>query len=109
MSTGDKIDDVKDWLYKDLEGVFDTFPKYHMTALLGDFSGKVGREDIFRRRIGNEMLPEIRNGNGVRAVNFITSKNITVNSAMFVHCNITWTPPDGKNTTRLTIFSYTGD
>jgi hypothetical protein len=46
--TEDKTDDVKDRFYEELERVFDTFPKYHMKILLGDFNAKVGRED--RRR-----------------------------------------------------------
>jgi hypothetical protein len=41
--TEDKIDDVKDSFYEDLERIFDKFPKYHMKILLGDFNAKVGR------------------------------------------------------------------
>jgi hypothetical protein len=37
-----------------------------MKILLGDFSAKVGREDIFKPTIGNESLREISNDNGVR-------------------------------------------
>jgi hypothetical protein len=79
--------------------VFDKFQKYHMKILLGDFNAKVGREDIFKPTIGNESLHEINNDNGVRLVNFATSKNLTVQSMMFPHCDIhkyTWTSPDGK-------------
>jgi hypothetical protein len=65
---------VKDSFYDKLERVFDEFPKYHMKILLGDFSTKVGREDIFKPKIGNESLHEISNENGVRLVNFATSK-----------------------------------
>jgi hypothetical protein len=32
----DKIDDVKDSFYEELEHMFDKFPKYHMKMLLGD-------------------------------------------------------------------------
>jgi hypothetical protein len=70
-----------------------------MKILLGDFSAKVGREDIFKPTIGNESLHEISNDNRVRLVNFATSKNIGVTSMMFQHRNIhkyTWTSPDGK-------------
>jgi endonuclease/exonuclease/phosphatase family metal-dependent hydrolase len=66
--------------------------------LLGDFNAKVGREDIFKP-IGNEILHEISNDNGVAVVNFATSKNLIVKSTMFPHCNIhkyTWTSPDGN-------------
>jgi hypothetical protein len=56
--------------------VFDKFPKYHMKILLRDFNSKVGREDIFKPTIGIESLDEISNDNGVRLVNFATSKNL---------------------------------
>jgi hypothetical protein len=45
-----------------------------MKILLGDFNAKVGMEDIFKPTIGNESLHEISNDNGVRVVNFVTSK-----------------------------------
>jgi hypothetical protein len=76
--TEDKIDDVKGSLYEELERVFEKFPKYHTKILLGDFNAKVGREDIFKPTIGNESLHEINNDNGVRVVNFATTKNMTV-------------------------------
>jgi hypothetical protein len=57
---------VKDSFYEELEPVFDQFPKYHMTILLGDFNAKLGREDIFKPTIGNESLRKISNDNGVR-------------------------------------------
>jgi hypothetical protein len=78
--TEDKTDDVKDSFYEELERVFDNFPKYHMKILLGDFNAKVGREDIFKLTIGNESLHEISNDNGLRIVNFATSKNLRVKS-----------------------------
>jgi hypothetical protein len=46
-----------------------------------------------------ESLHEDSNDNGVRVVNFATSKNLLVKSTMFPHRNIhkyTWTSPDGK-------------
>jgi hypothetical protein len=73
----DKIDDVKDSFYKELERVFDKFPKYHMKILLGDFIAKVGSENIFKPTIGNESLHEISNDDGVRLVNFATSENLS--------------------------------
>jgi hypothetical protein len=71
----DTSDDVKDSLYEELGRVFDQFPRYDMKILLGDFNAKVGREDIFKQTIGNESWHEISNDNGVRVVNFATSKN----------------------------------
>jgi hypothetical protein len=70
-----------------------------MNILLGDFNAKVSWEDIFKPTIGNESLHEINNNNGVRIINFPTSKNLIVESTMFPHCNIhkfTCKSPDGK-------------
>jgi hypothetical protein len=70
-----------------------------MKILLGDFNAKVGRENIFKPTIGQESLHQHSNVNGVRLVNFATSKNLVVNSTMFPHRNIhkyTWSSPDGK-------------
>ena len=95
----EKSEELKDSFYEELEEVFDHFPKYHMTILLGDFNAKVGREDIFKPIIGQESLHQDSNDNGVRMVNSATSKNLVVKSTMFPHRNIhkyTWTSPDGK-------------
>jgi hypothetical protein len=97
--TEEKGDDSKDSFCKKLEGGFDHFPKYHMKIVLGDFNVKMGREDTFKPTIGNESLCQDSNDKGVRAVNFVTSKNLVVKSTMFLHRNIhkyTRTSPDGK-------------
>jgi hypothetical protein len=60
-------------LYEELEQVFDGFPKYHTKVLQEDLNAKLGREDIFKRTIGNESLHQDNNDNGVRAVNVATS------------------------------------
>jgi hypothetical protein len=102
--TEDKTYDVKDSFDKEQARVFDKFPKYHMSILLGDFIAKVGREDIFKPTIGNESLHEINNDNGVRLVNFVTSKHLRVKSTMFPHRSIheyTWTSPDGKTNNQI--------
>jgi exonuclease III len=90
----DESDDTKDSFLEELEHVFVHFPKYHMKVLLGDLNAKVVREDIFKPTIGNESLHEISNYNGVRAVNFATSKYLIVMSTMYPCHNIhkyTWT------------------
>jgi hypothetical protein len=48
-----------------------------MKILLRDFNAKVRREGIFKLIIGNESLHEASNDNGVRVVNFATSKNLS--------------------------------
>jgi hypothetical protein len=71
----DKSDDTRDSFYEELEQVFDHFPKY-MKILFGDFTSKVGRENIFTPKIGYDSLQQASNYNGVRIVNFATSKNL---------------------------------
>ena len=104
IPSGEKSDESKDSFYEELEQVFDHLPKYHMKILLGDFNAKVGRENIFRPTIGKESLHQDSNDNGVRLVNFATSKNLVVKSTMFPHRNIykyTWTSPDGKTNNQI--------
>jgi hypothetical protein len=89
---------LKDSFCEAQEHVFNKFPKYYMYIQLGDFNAKIG-EDIFKPTSGNDSVHEIRNNNGVRLVNFPTSKNLTVRSTMFSHFNIqkfTLISHDGK-------------
>ena len=56
---------------------------------------------FFKPIIGQESLHQDSNDNGVRLVNFTTSKNL-VKSTIFPHRNIhkyTWTSPDGNGKT----------
>jgi hypothetical protein len=58
-------------IHEELERVLDKFPKYHKKILLRYFNAKLGREEIFKPRTGNEILYEISN------VNFATPKNLS--------------------------------
>jgi hypothetical protein len=80
---GDKIDDMKDSFYVELELVLNKDPKYHIKILLWCFSDKVGRKDIFKPTVGNEGLHEISIDNRVRVASFAISKNLTVKRTMF--------------------------
>jgi hypothetical protein len=51
VPTEDKINDVGNSFYEELERISDKFPKYHTEMLLGDFNAMVGREDIFKRTL----------------------------------------------------------
>jgi len=75
-----------------------------MKILLRDFNAKVGTENIFKPRIGNENLHQDSEDNGIRIVHSATSKNLVVKSTMSPHRNIhkyTWTSPYGRLTTRM--------
>jgi exonuclease III len=56
--TENKIDD-KDSFYEELGRIFNKFPKYRMKILLGDFNIKVGREDIFKPKIGMRVYTNL--------------------------------------------------
>jgi len=86
--------------------VFDHFLKYHMKMLLGDFNAKVGRENILKPTTGQESLHQDSNDNRVRIVNFATSKNLVVKSAVFPHLIISTPGPPlmVRLTTRLTTY-----
>ena len=95
----EKCDDSKDSYYEELEQGFDSFSQNCTKILLGDFNAKLGREDIFKLRTGNERPHQDSNGNGVRIVNLATSENLIFKGTMFLLQNIhkyTRTSPDGK-------------
>jgi hypothetical protein len=46
VQTEDKSDDMLDSYYKELEHIFNQFPKYQIKILLGNFNAKAGREGI---------------------------------------------------------------
>jgi hypothetical protein len=103
---------TKENFYKESEQFFDHFPKYHMKILLGDFNAKLGRQDIFKPTIGNGSLYQDSSGNGLKIVNFATSKNLVVKSTMFPQLNVhkyTWTSLDGRHTIRLITYGLIGD
>jgi hypothetical protein len=54
--TEDKVEDMKGSFYKELQRVFDKFPKYCMKILTIDCSAKVSKEDIMKPVIWNEKL-----------------------------------------------------
>ena len=70
-----------------------------MKMLLGDTNAKVRRENIFKPTLRDDCLHQDINDNGIRVLNFATSKNLVLKSMMFPHRDIhkyTWTSPDGK-------------
>jgi hypothetical protein len=70
-----------------------------MNILLGDINEKLGGEDVFKPTIENESLHQDSTDNGVRKINFATSKTLVVKSTMFPHRSIhryIYTSPNGK-------------
>ena len=93
----EKSDDSKDNFNDELEQFFCHFPKYCMKILLGDCNGKVGRENIFKSKLGIRVY--IRIVMIMVLANFATSKNLADKSTMFPNRNTykyIWTSPDEK-------------
>jgi hypothetical protein len=62
-------------------------------------NAKVGKEQIYRSVIGKHSLHKSSNDNGMRLINFASSRNMVVGSIMFEHKDIhkrTWKSPDGN-------------
>jgi hypothetical protein len=65
--------------------------------LLGDFNAELETEDIFKPKVGNKILHQHSNDNGVRIVNFVTPKKLVVKSTISPHRDIhKYTFLDGK-------------
>jgi hypothetical protein len=73
-ATGDKRVNTKKSFYEELLRVLNQFPKYNKKISLGDFKAKIGTEDVLKPTTGNESLYEYSDDNGVRIVNFASSK-----------------------------------
>jgi hypothetical protein len=52
----DKSDGAKHSFYRKLGHVVNTFPAHHEKILFQDFNAKVGKEDIFKPRTGNDSF-----------------------------------------------------
>jgi hypothetical protein len=57
--TEDKLNDIKDRFYEELEHVFEKFPKYHIKILLGDFSAKVGKKTFSNQQFGMRIYTKL--------------------------------------------------
>jgi hypothetical protein len=50
---------MRDSFCEEIEHVFDKFSKYHMKMMLGNFSSKLGREDIFKPTIRMKVYTKL--------------------------------------------------
>jgi hypothetical protein len=97
--------------YEELWSVFGRFPWYYVKMFLNDFNAKVSREDIFKPTIGNETSHGISNDDGVRVVNFATSKTYLSKAQCSLVRFINTLGPllRETHTTRLITFCYIED
>ena len=84
---------------EELQQVFDHLPMDHIKIMLREFNDILGSEHLYKTTIGNDTWHENSGANGVRVVNYATSKNLVVKSTKLQHQNShkhTWTCPDEK-------------
>jgi hypothetical protein len=60
----------------------------HSTIIREDLNAKTGREEVFRDIMGKEILHLTSNNNGLRAIDFVVSRNMIISSIHFPHKNI---------------------
>lgn len=102
--TEEKDETTKDQFYSQLELVYDELPKADIKILLGDFNAKIGREEQFYRTVGNNSLHRVSNKNGLRVIDFASSRNLVCRSTWFPHKSIhkqTWISPDGNTRNQI--------
>ena len=78
----------KEAFYQKVEEVYDTCPSSDIKLVLGDWNGKVGREEICQGLIGKHSMHLNTNNNGQRLVDFAPAKNMVVSSTCFPHKEI---------------------
>ncbi|XP_039433298.1 uncharacterized protein LOC120415756 [Culex pipiens pallens] len=91
-------DDDKDAFYEQLNWTYNSCPKHDVKIVIGDFNAQVGQEEEFRPVIGKFSAHVRTNENGLRLIDFATSKNMAVRSTCFQHNlrdKYTWRSPQG--------------
>ncbi|XP_058456481.1 craniofacial development protein 2-like [Malaya genurostris] len=89
-------DDGKDEFYAQLEREYDRCPRHDIKIVIGDFNAQVGQEVEFRPVVGRFSAHQQTNENGLRLIDFATSKNMAIKSTFFQHRLLhryTWRSP----------------
>ncbi|XP_015377026.1 PREDICTED: craniofacial development protein 2-like [Diuraphis noxia] len=97
--TEDKVDDIKEKFYDELETEVNSLPTHSLKMIVGDFNAKIDREHIYRPIIEPDSLHKISNDNGTRLIHFATSQELTISSTYFPRKDIhkyTWVSPNGR-------------
>jgi hypothetical protein len=84
--------------------MYDSLPTNDVKIIIGDANAKIGKEEEHREVIGKHSLHDRSNNNGIRLIDFSTSKNMRISSTCFPHKDIhkgTWRSPDGKTCNQI--------
>ncbi|XP_058456421.1 craniofacial development protein 2-like [Malaya genurostris] len=89
-------DDDKDEFYAQLEREYDRCPRHDIKIVIGDFNAQVGQEVEFIPVVVSFSAHQQTNENGLRLIDFATSKNMAIKSTFFQHRLLhryTWRSP----------------
>ncbi|XP_055622403.1 craniofacial development protein 2-like [Toxorhynchites rutilus septentrionalis] len=90
-------DDDKGEFYAQLEREYERCPKHDIKIIIGDFNAQIGKEQEFKPVIVMYSAHPLTNENGLRLIDFATSKNMAVRSTFFQHKFVhqyTWRSPN---------------
>ena len=88
-----RSDEDKEVFYETLTSTYDKIPKHDVKVILGDFNSQVGKEEVYGSTIGKYSIHNDSNDNGIRLIDFATSKNLIIRSTFFPHKRhhlVTW-------------------
>ncbi|KAJ9589104.1 hypothetical protein L9F63_017608 [Diploptera punctata] len=97
--TNEKNEEEKERFYDELDKIYDECPKRDIKIILGDLNTQIGKEGMYKPTIGTNSLHTVSNDNGIRLINFASSRSMVIASTVFLHKDIhkrTWKSPDGK-------------
>ena len=84
--TEERDDAGKETFYSLLENSYDTWPGNDVKMVFGCMNAQVGRENVYVPTIGMHSIYKNSCGNGVRLIDFATSKRMGIGSALFPRC-----------------------
>uniref|UniRef100_A0A8D8C8R8 Craniofacial development protein 2 n=1 Tax=Culex pipiens TaxID=7175 RepID=A0A8D8C8R8_CULPI len=93
--------DDKDAFYELLDREYRKCPKHDVKIVIGDLNAQVGQEEEFRPVIGRFSAHQQTNENGLRLIDFATSRNMAIRSTFFQHTSLykyTWRSPNDTET-----------
>jgi exonuclease III len=103
-ATENKMDEIKEQCYEDLQKAVDNTPKRDTVIIPGDLNARLGKEDAYRGVTGQYTLHQNTSGNGELLREFAVLNNMTVASSQFQHKLIhkgTWLSPGKKTVNQI--------
>jgi hypothetical protein len=83
--TEDKMEEIKEQFYEDLQKVVDSTPKSDIVIILGDLNTRLGKDNAYRGITGQCTLHKNTSGNGKLLCEFAVLNNMTIMSMQFQH------------------------